>query len=148
MSGETITLVIDEEYGYRTWVCEMTPAEYAEALRRWGTIRGLNCLISVRTIFPTATRIVGVLEEDNFQYVNIHEVARRGYKRCHVHEHDDSWLEGSGHRIEPTADESFWMDGVCRTREEVFSGHEAECGRELAEWRKVNADADNAARTS
>jgi hypothetical protein len=41
---QTITLVIEEEYGYKWWVAKLTEQEWQDLRERWQTIRGLNCL--------------------------------------------------------------------------------------------------------
>ncbi len=90
-------LLISEEYGYRHWLAELTDAEYQELIRRWETMRGLNCLVPVKLIVPQAREMSD--EEDYPQEA----------KRCHIHECDDSHLEGSSYKIPD--DEFFWLDG-------------------------------------
>lgn len=95
-----IRIFIREEYGYREWVAELTEDEYADLVRRWETMRGLSCLVPVTLIIPQAREALE--EEYNYDFVN-------GCKACHIHECDDSHLEGSEYNI--PEDENFWMDG-------------------------------------
>ena len=98
-------LYISEEYGYRHWLAELTDGEYEDLLRRWNTMRGLNCLVPVTLIVPQAREIdpkSGIC----FDRDRIPEDA----KHCHIHECDDSRIEGSDYRIPD--DEFFWIDGV------------------------------------
>lgn len=97
-----ITLIIDEEYGYRTWIAELTQDEYAQLLARWETIRGMNCLVPIRLVIPQAIEIT---DEDVISLID----EGRTYYRCHMHEEDDSHLEGSHYDI--PQDTHFWMDG-------------------------------------
>lgn len=107
--SEVVTLYIDEEYGYQHWRADLTADEYAALLRRWRSMRGLHCLVPVRLIVPQAVPVWA------FADVNVHVTA--GRVRCHIHEDDDSYLEGADCDIPPpdefTADRLpvFYMDG-------------------------------------
>jgi hypothetical protein len=102
-----VTISIDEEYGYRRWVAEMNEAEYQALLARWATMRGLNCLIPVNVVIPQARELVG----DSFDMP-------ADAIRCHIHECDDSYLEGSDYQIPP--DKIFWIDGVSYNSMDLF----------------------------
>ena len=96
-----IKLLIDEEYGFRTWLAELTQENYAQLLQRWETMRGLNCLVPVPLIVPQAVRIS---DEELIAMLDRQE----SFFKCHIHEHDDSYLEGSSYEIPP--EECFWME--------------------------------------
>lgn len=98
-----IKILIKEEYGYREWVANLTQEEYADLLNRWETMRGLNCLVPVPLIIPQAVQIT---DEELIAFLD----SGQTYYRCHIHEHDDSYLEGSYYRI-PEA-EYFYMEGI------------------------------------
>lgn len=97
-----IKILIEEECGYRFWLAEITQDEYAKLLARWETMRGLNCLVPVELIVPQAVRIS---DEEMIEMFDKGE----SFYRCHIHEHDDSYIEGSYYKIPP--DECFWMEG-------------------------------------
>jgi hypothetical protein len=97
-----IRLVIDEEYGYRTWLAELTLEEYAQLLARWETMRGLSCLVPIKLVIPQA---VEISDED---VIKMHDNGET-YYRCHMHDYDDSYLEGS--RYDIPEDTHFWMNG-------------------------------------
>src|SRR5262245_48737628 len=97
-----IKLLIDEEYGYRTWLAELSQEEYAQLLKRWETIRGMSCLVPVRLVVPQAVEIT---DEKVIEMLD----AGQTFYRCHMHEEDDSHLEGSIYEI--PADTHFWMEG-------------------------------------
>ncbi|RJQ25034.1 hypothetical protein C4577_06525 [Candidatus Parcubacteria bacterium] len=103
MVTNLINLVIDEEYGYRTWLAKLTEEEYAQLIKRWETMKGLSCLVPVKMIIPQAVEIddeyVIRMLDDNIPY-----------RRCHIHECDDSHLQGSSYKI-PKHDK-FCMNGV------------------------------------
>jgi hypothetical protein len=97
-----IKLLIDEEYGYATWLAELTQEEYMQLLARWETMRGLNCLVPVRMVIPQAKEI---------ELEQVIKMLDRGetFYRCHMHEDDDSHLEGSNYTI--PKDTHFWIEG-------------------------------------
>lgn len=97
-----IKLLIDEEYGYRTWLAKLSQEEYAQLLARWETIRGMSCLVPVLLVIPQAKEIT---DEEVIVMLDNGET----YYRCHIHEEDDSHLEGSRYRIPD--DTNFWMEG-------------------------------------
>lgn len=97
-----IKILIDEEYGYRTWLAKLTQEEYAQLLQRWETMRGLNPLVPVKLIIPQAVKVedsdVLAMFDDGETFYN-----------CHIHDYDDSYLEGSCYSIPD--DEGFWIGG-------------------------------------
>lgn len=97
-----IKLLIDEEYGYQTWLAELTQEEYAILLTRWETIRGMNCLVPVRLVIPQAKEI-------SVEEIVVMIDKGETFYRCHMHEEDDSHLEGSSYNI--PKDTHFWMEG-------------------------------------
>lgn len=104
-----IYLLIDEEYGYRYWEAALTEAEWAETCRRWRTLRNLTCLVPVPLVFPQATEIV---EDSDNGLPKLVSAAGRATKRCHLHDHDDSWLTDCGDYEIPYAEgEPFRLDG-------------------------------------
>lgn len=107
-----IKLLIEEEYGYRDWYAELTEQEFEELCARWKTLRGLNCLVPVTLIIPQA------VELDDGRRVNPEHT-----HRCHIHEEDDSYLEGCGYEIPP--DDYFWMNGRKYDRDEYWPVPEA-----------------------
>jgi hypothetical protein len=102
-----IKLLIREEYSFRTWYAELTDDEYNELLNRWNTIRGLNCLVPVTLIIPQAK------EWDDF---NIYDPSYTHV--CHIHECDDSYIQGSEYLIPEDID--FWMAGKKYSRDEYW----------------------------
>lgn len=93
-----IKLFIREEYGYQDWYAELTHEEYQDLLKRWRTLRGVTCLVPVTLIIPQAKELDDERRVDpDFTH------------RCHIHESDDSYLEGCDYKI--PEDENFWMDG-------------------------------------
>ena len=49
-----VRLYIREEFGFAHWAAILTNDEYRDLLRRWETMRGLNCCVPVVTIVPQA----------------------------------------------------------------------------------------------
>jgi hypothetical protein len=114
-------LFIEEEYGYREWVADLTAKEWDELVARWQTIRGLNCLVPVRLIVPQARQIVwGKFDSPDFGK-DFHESHNRATHFAHIHEHDDSFLSGIDYEIPKTDDESFHMDGKSWTRDDILA---------------------------
>ena len=109
LSLSTIRLYIQEEYGFGHYLAVLTSAEYRELIRRWETMRGLNCQVPVQWIVPQARRLdwpppVGAFDAS-----------------CHIHESEDSYLEGSVYRIPDSEDGRFWIDGEAYGTLESFS---------------------------
>ncbi len=105
-------LYISEEYGYRHWLAELTDREYQGLIARWETMRGLNCLVPVTMIVPQAIEI----EEGMATCFDRNKIPKDA-KHCHIHECDDSRLEGTNYQI--PEDEDFWICGVRYTRSEL-----------------------------
>jgi hypothetical protein len=99
--------LIVEEYGYRDWLAKLDPWEYQDLIRRWKTIRGLTCLVPVKLIVPQAKEL------DDLRPVEV-----KYDKRCHIHEHDDSYLQDVDYKI--PEDTHFWMDGRMYTEDEYW----------------------------
>jgi hypothetical protein len=95
-------IFISEEYGCRKWLADLNEEEYQNFVKRWQTLRGLNCLVPVTMIIPTAVALLGDEYEQNIEII-------RNSQHCHIHESDDSYLEGVNYKI--PYDEDFWMDG-------------------------------------
>lgn len=121
-----IKLAIEEEYGYRLWVAYLTKEQYDDLITRWNTMRGLHSLVPVTLIIPQA------LPAHALEDINIHALREQGARRCHIHEHDDSYLEGSiynipapeYHNYSPSLHSTsyfdvFWMCGHRYTQEEL-----------------------------
>lgn len=101
-----ITIKIDEEYGFKSWIAHVTQEEFEEIKKRWKTIKGLHCCVPVNFIIPQA-----VESSHKKQY----EKGR--VLRCHIHQADDSFLDGVDYDI-PEAEE-FQIDGKVFTFEEL-----------------------------
>ena len=110
---DKIAIFIEEEYGYREWLAIVSPDELVEIKRRWETIRGLNCMVPVPYIFPTATQV----NLDEIERVTSEYPLERRVK-AHVHESDDSSLSISDYII-PESDE-FEIDGEVTTHRELL----------------------------
>jgi hypothetical protein len=95
-----ILLLINVEHGNAYWEAALSLEEFIELQNRWKTIRGLHCLVPVNLIIPQAKPIA---EEPNLSWNTKYN------RRCHIHMHSDSWLEGINYRI-PEA-EYFHMEG-------------------------------------
>ena len=106
-------IFIEEEYGYRAWLAIVSPDELAEIKRRWETIRGLNCMVPVPYIFPTAIQV----DMDELERV-ISEYPLERRVKAHVHESDDSSLSISDYVIPESND--FEIDGEVVTHQELI----------------------------
>jgi len=102
-----IKLFISEEYGFREWYAELNDLEYLQLLNRWETICGLTCLVPVSLIIPQA------VELDELRTTNPTTT-----HRCHIHEYDDSFIDGSDYKI--PQDTHFWMDGKKYQQDEYW----------------------------
>lgn len=126
--AKPILLLISEEYGYQHWYLTCSPADYIPLLRRWDTMKGLNCLVPVDLIFPDVQPYVpckSICAND----MDLFEI-----RRAHVHECDDSGIEGSTYRI-PDA-ENFEIEGVTYSREEITAKLDESRAKWAAWWRK------------
>ena len=106
VTTEVITINIEEEYGYRSWIAHVTPEEFEIIKKRWKTIRGLHCCVPVNLIIPQA----------------IESFPKKEYMRgkvlhCHIHQSDDSFLDEVEYKI-PEAEE-FEIDGRVFSLEEL-----------------------------
>lgn len=101
-------LLISEEYGHRRWFAELSDEEYETLLRRWATMRGLNCLVPVKLLVPKVKPFY-LKPGEPFPTYALH---------CHMHSHDDSGLDGSEYTIPP--DTNFWLDGKEYTDEDLL----------------------------
>lgn len=124
-----VVLLVSEEYGYRDWVSVLTESQFNDFVERWKTIKGLSCLVPVPHIVPEAT----LIDRDGF-IAAIEQADAQGDRlvRVHVHESDDSHIEGVEHTI-PDAD-NFEFMGVVYSKEAVdalYEQHRKEVHREL-----------------
>ncbi len=103
-----IKLFIVEEYGFRDWYAELTEEEFEKLKTRWRTLRGLTCLVPIPFIIPQAKLLDDEREKDP-TYTH----------RCHIHDYDDSYLQGCDYKI-PQDDEYFWMEGKKYSRPELY----------------------------
>jgi hypothetical protein len=108
-------LIIDEEYGYRFWIAQLTHAELEEIVRVWKTVRGWNYLVPVQMIVPQAREI----RETGF----LPDFYKQADVTAHLHDWDDSYLVGvRSEEPSPELRESgdVWIDGVLYTRADVM----------------------------
>lgn len=102
-------LLISEEYGYRHWLATLTNDEYDTLIARWNTMSGLNCLVPITLIIPQAKELT---DEEYFD----NKLTYDNY--CHIHECDDSSLDGTDYKIPYTKE--FCIDGRTYTETEIF----------------------------
>jgi hypothetical protein len=87
-------LFIDEEYGYKHWIADLTDAEWEALQKRWRTIKGMNCLVPVRFLVPQA-KLIEWEDADSPDFgKKFHECRNRATVFAHFHEEDDSRLSG------------------------------------------------------
>lgn len=112
MSENPVLLLVSEEYGYQNWYRICTEEEYREIVRRWNTMKGLNCLVPVDFVIPGAEPF------HNCRYpVPETELENYTIKGAHVHEPDDSGLDDA----EPVQDaETFEIEGTTYSEEEIM----------------------------
>jgi hypothetical protein len=118
--NKTILLNISEEYGYQHWWVLYTKNEFAEACRRWKTMKGLNCLVPVDLIFLGAR---GQFGEWPPKAVCKSLAAKCKVYCAHVHEADDSHLATVSYTIPETVDgneDLFELDGVVYTDNQIM----------------------------
>lgn len=101
-------LFISEEYGCRDWIAELTEDEYKDLIRRWETMKGLNCTVPVQLIIPQAVLL------DDFR-----KKEPKYDKYCHIHECTDSRITDSKYSI-PEDHEYFWLDGKKYTHMDLY----------------------------
>jgi len=102
----SLLIKINEEYGFRHWTAEVTQEQFEEICRKWQTIKGLNCLVPVTLIFPTAKKHCP--QDDRVVDYS-----------AHVHEFDDSNFSGAPDYVIPKA-ENFEMDGKVYQQDEYW----------------------------
>ena len=117
-------MLIDEEYGYQRWINFLPDKELEEVKRRWKTMKGLNCLVGIKMIFPTARQsTMKEWEEWSEAELEDHRVVS-----AHVHESDDSRIEGFEWTI-PEADR-VEVGGGKYSHDDLFAMNQAESGEE------------------
>lgn len=108
--SKTILLLISEEYGYQNWYGLYDENQYKNIVARWNTMKGLNCLVPVDFIIPHA-----MLYESRYPVCE-NSLDQFEIKHAHIHESDDSHLDGAN--PVPPADD-FEIEGRVYSREEV-----------------------------
>jgi hypothetical protein len=92
-------LQIDEEYGFNSWYAVISDERWEELKIEWKTIKGLCCLVPIRFLVPEAVNLP-LLPQDikysNSEYLKENNIEVLG---AHVHQSDDSWLEGVNYDI-------------------------------------------------
>jgi hypothetical protein len=78
-------------------------------------------LVPVPFLIPQATQVEWEEFESPDFGKNYRQAVERATIYCHIHECDDSFLGGVDYEIPPTSDESFHMEGVVYTREQVLA---------------------------
>ena len=118
-------ILIDEEYGYQSWILICGDAELEEVKRRWATMRGLSCLVPVTMIFPHARRCT---VEDWLEWSDTEmsqdrreEIEREARVfQAHVHESDDSSFDAlPGHEVPEAV--MFELDGMSYRDDELYA---------------------------
>lgn len=123
-------LFIDEEYGYRHWIADLTEEEWQALQQRWRTIRGLNCLVPVRFLVPKA-KLIEWEDVDSPDFgKKFHAERARATVFAHVHECDDSRLTGCDDyeipEIPGDGRMGFEIDGRYYTHQELLDMHRAD----------------------
>jgi hypothetical protein len=122
-------LFIEEEYGYRHWIADLTDNEWEALQQRWRTIKGMNCLVPVRFLVPKAKLIEwGDVDGQDFGK-KFHECHDRATVFAHFHESDDSCLSGcEDYEIPEIPGDNrmgFEIDGRYYSHQELFEMHMA-----------------------
>ena len=107
-----VNVYISEEYGYYHWWARLEPQEFEDLKKRWVTMRGLHCLVPVWLIIPQAVEV-----EDHAKLMRL--LKTKKHLKCHIHECDDSHLEGVAYHI--PKDKDFWIDGIRFTDHDLCS---------------------------
>lgn len=122
-------LFIDEEYGYRHWIADLTDEEWQALQQRWRTIKGMNCLVPVRFLVPKAKLIEwGDYDGKDFGK-RFHECRDRATVFAHFHDEDDSRLSGCDDYEIPSLNDDrmgFEIDGRRYTHQELTDMLEAD----------------------
>lgn len=111
-------LFVNEEYGYNTWYAIISDERYEEIKSEWQTIKGLNCLVPVRFLFPEAKNLP--LYPEDQKYADKEYLAQNNIEiiDCHVHQSDDSFLAGINYEI--PEQKRFEFKGKIYSEEEVY----------------------------
>lgn len=124
-------ILIDEEYGYRSWIAIVGDAELEEIKRRWMTMKGLSCLVPVPMIFPTAS-VCTVEDWLEWSDTEMSQDRREEVERearvfhAHVHESDDSSFDAlPGFKI-PEA-RVFEIDGETYREDQLYAMNNPGC---------------------
>lgn len=117
-------ILIEEEYGHGHWMAIVCDRDLEEIKRRWATMRGLNCLVPVTMIFPTAKEC---LREDWEDWID----PPKGTKvfHSHVHQDDDSFFDALPKFKIPPAEE-FSIDGKTYRDEDLYASNNPEGAEE------------------
>lgn len=129
-----VLLDISEEYGYQHWWLLCTEDEFADICRRWQTMKNLSCLVPVDFVFPGARGQFAVWPPEGACKSRA-ENAR--VVKAHVHQHDDSWLDGVTYNIPASVDENddtFELDGIAYTREQIVALLDESRARRTADY--------------
>lgn len=110
-------ILIDEEYGSDSWYSIVSNNEYQEIEKNWKTIRGLNCLVPVQFLIPSAQNFPIRSEHEKFTRFRTLVEEKVEIISCHIHETDDSYLNG----LKTIPDEDFWFCGKKYSEDEVLS---------------------------
>lgn len=89
-----IILNISEEYGCNHWYAVLSDERYEQLKNEWLTIRGLNCLVPVRFLIPEALNFPLLPEYAQFADEKYLEANNIQVINAHIHQSDDSFLEG------------------------------------------------------
>jgi len=123
-------LFIDEEYGYKHWIADLTDEEWQALQQRWRTIKGMSCLVPVRFLVPKAKLIEWGADVDGPEFAKkFHECRDRATVFAHFHEYDDSSLTGCHDYKIPRGDSDgydFEVDGRKYTHQELVALMEAD----------------------
>jgi hypothetical protein len=113
-------LVISEEYGCQMWYAILSEVEFEKLSKRWKTIKGLNCLVPINFIIEGAKPLVQYdFFSINFDNKKIHLIDVENFfdiVECHIHQSDDSFIEGVDYGI---PEGNFEIDGKVFSDEEV-----------------------------
>lgn len=123
--------MISEEYGFRSWYAVLSDESWDRIQQDWKTIKGLNCLVPVPFLIPEAHSFPILPEHQRFVNEDVEVVS------AHIHQHDDSGIEGVEHKI-PEGD--FEFKGVAYTEgqvRDIFEEYQAKY-QETHKFRREN----------
>jgi len=111
-----IVLNISEEYGCYHWYAVISEERYEDLKNEWQTIKGLNCLVPVRFLIPEALDFP--LKPEHAQLSDEKYIEANNIKiiNAHIHQCDDSFLEGVDGDI---PEGKFEFKGISYSEEEV-----------------------------